>query len=128
MSHIAEVKGGATDRYRAYGEVKLLRSPSAADHIKRHDAGLAPLELGAKIRYTGEDVLLEGAVSGASLSISTDKQITRVVFYSGPVETETVAGAVEVNATGTIAIDLVAAPDIVAAAEASIERQIVDEI
>jgi len=128
MSYKVEVVGGVADRFRAYGEVKMLRSPTAADHIKRHEAGLAPLEPGAKIRFTGEDVVLEGDVSGQAVSINAEQPIVCVVFYKGPIESEAVCGSVEIGALGAIAIELVAAPDVVAVADEAAERQVVDEI
>lgn len=125
MSYTAEVKGKAADRFRAYASAKSLRSPTAADHIKRHEAGLPMLEKGAKIRYQVEDVVLEGDVKTDSVSFTAEPgtTITRVVFYKGAVETEAVVGSVEINATGQIDIALIEPPDVAAPAG----PQIVDE-
>ena len=92
-----EVKDKKADRFRAYCKVKLLRSPTAEDHIARDRAGKPPLPLRSKIRFDGEDPLIEGDVSGPGVTISVPKgkQITRVVFYKGPIETEQVVGSID---------------------------------
>lgn len=123
MAYTVEIKGKSADRFRAYGAAKLTRNPRVADHIKRAEAKLPPFKPGTKIRYDGEEVAIEGAVSGEALSITTEPgtTITKVVFYKGPVETEAVVGSVEVNATGRIDIEFVD-PD-----QAAAGPQIVDE-
>jgi hypothetical protein len=112
MSFTAEVKGKAADRYRAYAAEKFLRNATVADYVKRAADNLPPLKQGAKIRYDGEVVALEGDVTGDAVSISAGAvTITKVVFYKGPIEAEVVVGSVEVNIGGTIEISLVEPDD-----------------
>jgi len=123
MPYTAEVKGKSADRFRAYAAAKALRSPNAADHIKRHEAGFPALDKGAKIRYNVEEIALDGAVEAGSVSLTSDTVITKVVFYRGPVENEAVVGSIDINASGQIDIELVEPTD---AAEPA-GQQIIDE-
>ena len=107
-----EIKGKSADRFRAYAAVKLMRRPNVDDYIKRGAADLPAYPKGTKIRFDGEQVAIEGLVSGTTLSFVTEPgtTITKVVFYKGPVETEVVVGSVEANATGAIDIEMVEPP------------------
>lgn len=104
-----EIKGKSADRFRAYAEANLLRSPSAQDHIDRAKAGKSPLPPRSKIQYDGEEPLIEGDIvgEGLALSVPKGKSVTRVAFYKGSVETEVCVGAVDVNAGGKIEIEFV---------------------
>lgn len=104
-----EIKGKSADRFRAYAAAKLLRSPSAQDHIDRAKSGKSPLPPRSKIQYDGEEPLIEGNVEGEGLTLSVPKgkSVTRVAFYKGDVETEVCVGAIEVNAGGKIEIEFI---------------------
>lgn len=121
MSFNAEIVGKSADFYRAYASDKMLRRPSNEDHIKRAAAKAAPLTKGAKIRYDVEQVVMEGKVTGDALTLSTKEgvTITKVVFYKNETNEEApvnehhtfedaqVVGSCDVNATGTIVINIV---------------------
>lgn len=128
MSITAEVVSRKADRFRAYTTAKMLRSPRYEDNVKRHDQNLPPYPKGAQIRYDVQQVAMEGSVSGDKVTIVADPAtvITKVVFYAGPVEEETVVGSVDVNASGTIEIDFVE-PAPQAAAPAAAAPAVFDE-
>lgn len=122
MTLTVEIEGKAADRFRAYAATKLTRKPSAADHYKRSQKKLPAFDQGARIRYDGEKVVLEGPVTGDMVKIDgKDAVLTKVVFYRGPVAAETVVGSVEVGGAGAVEIK------IVAPVEVSAEDLVVDE-
>lgn len=105
-----EVKGLAADRYRAYAIGKLLRRPTVADHVARHERKLPPLGKGARIRYDGEFPVQEGDIGkGPKFVVSAPKgvMLTRVVLYQGPIESEIVVGSVDVDSSGKIEIEMI---------------------
>lgn len=110
MPHKVEVKGMSADRFRAYAMAKLTRRPTGEDHVARHIKKLPPFGKGARIRYDGEQPVLEGEVGvGPKFTVAAPKgaTITKLVLYKGPIETETVVGSIEVNSAGKIEIEMV---------------------
>lgn len=106
MPFKVHIASKSADRYRVYAPVKLLRSPNQEDILKRG----TPFPKGAKVRYDGEDILAEDKVmKGDRQTISLPSGVTasRVVFYKGKRDAETVVGSVDVNAAGTLEIDIV---------------------
>jgi len=108
-----EIPGKSADRFRAYHTVKLLRTPTPEDHAARAVKTGQPYPKGAKIRYNGQEPTIEGDVTGEAVSISAPEgvTITKVVFYKGLVEEETVVGSLDVNEGGEISISILEPPE-----------------
>jgi hypothetical protein len=103
-----EVVGMKADRFRAYAFEKMLRKPRREDISKRAAEGKPDYKLTDRIRYDVEEVVLEGPVTGTTFTVDAkDKTITRMAFYTGPVEEEVCVGGGEVNATGKIDIEMI---------------------
>jgi hypothetical protein len=80
--------------FRAYGKTTVLS--------KRHrdaEGNPGPLEV--------EDVIAEGSAKNGVASFDAgEAKVSRVVFYDGPKETETVVGSVDVGKSGKIEASL----------------------
>jgi hypothetical protein len=82
-------------KFRAYGKQTVLS--------KRHrdaDGNPGPLE--------NEDVVAEGSLKNGKATVDAgDAKVSRVVFYRGSGDEETVAGSMDVNESGKFDVEFV---------------------
>ena len=102
-------------RFRVYAKTPALRRLTLDDHLKRAAQGKPPLKSRGRVRYQVDGVVVDGKVSGDSVTINAKDPVSQVVFYAGPVDREEVVGSLDVNDSGKIDIDLVVDPAAAAA-------------
>ncbi len=85
------------DRFRAYTTGQASASQWAFENGER---------IRSRSEWDVEDVAFEGDITAGKAKFDAgDALITKVVFYTGDAENETVVGSVDVNASGKISVE-----------------------
>jgi hypothetical protein len=92
MAQVISAPGAV--RFRAYARALGTHKPSFTEIVAANAKGES---VPARVRHHVEEVVAEGDVVDGRVAFTSDKVVTRVVLYAGPVEEEVVVGSVAVD-------------------------------